>query len=224
MSSLFHVRVMRDLGRRKEEQTMQNIERQDVYTRITDKIIASLEQGVRPWIKPWDAEQAAGRITRPLRHNGQPYSAINILMLWAASIEQGFAAPMWMTFKQAQELSAHVMKGQKGSLVVFANTITKPEEDGNGNEVLREIPFLKGYTVFNVEQIEGLPEIYYAKSENAAATAAGNGNAGRRSRSDRRDRPPGHRARSTNNSKQQSHPQQDSTSHAAFAIDRGTTC
>ena len=48
---------------------MQNIERQDIYTRITDKIIDSLEQGVRPWIKPWDADQAAGRIARPLRHN-----------------------------------------------------------------------------------------------------------------------------------------------------------
>ena len=154
MSSLFHVRVMRNLGRRKEEQTMQNIERQDVYTRITDKIIASLEQGVRPWIKPWDAEQAAGRIARPLRHNGQPYSGINILMLWAASIEQGFAAPMWMTFKQAQELNAHVKKGEKGSLVVYANTITKTEEDGNGKDVEREIPFMKGYTVFNVEQID----------------------------------------------------------------------
>ena len=63
----------------------------------------SLEQGVRPWIKPWDAEHAAGRITRPLRHNGQPYSGINILMLWASAVEHGFAAPIWMTFKQAHE-------------------------------------------------------------------------------------------------------------------------
>ena len=77
---------------------MQNTERQDVYTRITGKIISSLEQGVRPWIKPWSAENAAGRIVRPLRHNCQPYSGINILMLWAAAVENGFAAPLWMTF------------------------------------------------------------------------------------------------------------------------------
>ena len=57
--------------------------RQDVYSRITDKIIADLEQGVRPWMKPWNAEHAAGRISRPLRHNGMPYNGINILMLWA---------------------------------------------------------------------------------------------------------------------------------------------
>lgn len=144
---------------------MQNTERQDVYTRITDKIVSALEQGVRPWMKPWDAQHAAGRITRPLRHNGQPYSGINILMLWASAMEQGFAAPTWMTFKQALELDAHVKKGEKGSLVVYANTITKTEDDGNGKDVEREIPFMKGYTVFNVEQIEGLPESYYAKPE-----------------------------------------------------------
>ncbi|MCZ2154973.1 MAG: ssDNA-binding domain-containing protein [Bryobacterales bacterium] len=114
---------------------MQHTERQDVYTRITDKIIASLEQGVRPWMKPWSAGNTAGRIMRPLRHNGLPYSGINILMLWACAIEQGFTAPMWMTFKQAQELGAHVKKGEKGSLVVYANTITKTEDDGSGNDV-----------------------------------------------------------------------------------------
>ena len=43
--------------------------------------------------------------------------------------------------------------------------ITKTEDDGSGNEVEREIPFMKGYTVFNVEQIEGLPEHYYVKPE-----------------------------------------------------------
>jgi len=48
------------------------ITRQDVYTRVTDRILADLEQGVRPWTKPWSAEHAAGKITRPLRHNGTP--------------------------------------------------------------------------------------------------------------------------------------------------------
>jgi antirestriction protein ArdC len=104
-------------------------EKQDVYTRITNKIITSLERGVRPWMKPWNAEHAAGKITRPLRHNGQSYSGINILMLWASAMEQGFAAPIWMTFKQAIELNAHVRKGEKGSLVVYASSITRTEHD-----------------------------------------------------------------------------------------------
>ena len=59
--------------------------KQDIYTRITTKIVAALEQGVRPWVRPWNAEHAAGRITRPLRHNGQPYTGINILSLWASA-------------------------------------------------------------------------------------------------------------------------------------------
>jgi antirestriction protein ArdC len=140
-------------------------ERQDVYTRITDKIIADLEQGVRTWMKPWNAGNTAGRISRPLRHNGVPYSGINILMLWAEATAQGFGAPIWMTFKQATELNAHVRKGEKGSLVVYANSITRTEQEDNGEETEREIHYMKGYTVFNVEQIDGLPKHYYGKPE-----------------------------------------------------------
>jgi antirestriction protein ArdC len=139
-------------------------EPQDVYTRITDRIVADLEKGIRTWMKPWNAENTAGRITRPLRHNGQPYSGINILMLWTAAIEQGFSAPMWMTFRQAIELKANVRKGEKGSLVVYANAIAKKEQTDEG-EVERDIRFMKGYTVFNVEQIENLPEQFYAKPQ-----------------------------------------------------------
>ena len=145
--------------------TKRDINRQDVYTRVTDRIIADLEQGVRPWVKPWSAEHAAGRITRPLRHNGQPYSGINILMLWAAATAEGFTTPIWMTYRQSQELGAQVRKGEKGSLVVYANSITRTDESGDGEEVEREIHFMKGYTVFNVEQIDSLPDQYYAKPE-----------------------------------------------------------
>ena len=144
---------------------MQRTEKQDIYTRITNQIVSHLEKGVRPWVRPWNAEHAAGRITRPLRHNGKPYSGINVLSLWASAMAQNFAAPIWMTFKQASELDAHIRKGEKGSLVVYADSIKRKETDEKtGDEIDREIPFLKGYTVFNVEQIEGLPEVYYAKA------------------------------------------------------------
>lgn len=56
--------------------------RPDVYSRITDRIITDLAQGVRPWLRPWSADHAAGRITRPLRYNGIPYKGINVVMLW----------------------------------------------------------------------------------------------------------------------------------------------
>ena len=137
--------------------------KQDVYARITAKIVAALEDGVRPWVRPWNAEHAGGRSTRPLRHNGQPYTGINILSLWASASVQGFAAPIWMTYRQAVELRAHVRKGEKGSPVVYANSITRTETDtDSGVDVARDIHFLKGYTVFNVEQIEGLPAQYTA--------------------------------------------------------------
>jgi antirestriction protein ArdC len=53
----------------------------DVYQRITDKIVHELERGTRPWMQPWSAEHAAGRIVRPRRFNGLPYNGINVLML-----------------------------------------------------------------------------------------------------------------------------------------------
>lgn len=143
--------------------TSTTLDRKDIYTRVTERIIADLEQGVRPWMKPWHAEHAAGRITRPLRHNGTPYRGMNVLLLWGEAVAKGYAAPIWMTFKQAQELGAHVRKGEHGSLVVYANSITKTETNGAGEDVEREIPFMKGYTVFNVEQVEGLPAHYYAQ-------------------------------------------------------------
>lgn len=146
--------------------TKRNTSRPDVYSRITGKIIADLEQGVRPWMKPWNAEHTAGRICRPLRHNGQPYSGINILMLWSSAMDSGFSAPIWMTYRQAQELDAQVRKDEKGELVVYANTITRTEVDETtGDELEQTIPFMKGYTVFNVEQIEGLPSHYYELAE-----------------------------------------------------------
>jgi antirestriction protein ArdC len=144
----------------------------DVYERITGKIVADLEQGERTWFKPWNAEHAAGKITRPLRFNGLPYNGVNVLMLWAEAVDRNYTAPIWMTFKQAKELCGHVRKGEHGSLVVFASTYTKTErDDQSGADVDKDIPFMKGYTVFNVEQIDGLPEPYYATAQAPTLTS-----------------------------------------------------
>jgi hypothetical protein len=72
--------------------------------------------------------------------------------------------PVWMTFKQALALGANVRKGEKGSLVVYADTITRTETDAETNEQsARDIHYMKGYMVFNAEQIDGLSDLYYAK-------------------------------------------------------------
>ncbi len=112
---------------------------------------------MRPWLKPWSAGNAEGRIVRPLRANGQPYKGVNVLMLWGEAVAGGYACPVWMTYKQASELGAQVRKGERGALVVYADRIRRTETTDTGEDVEREIPFMKGYTVFNVEQIDGLP-------------------------------------------------------------------
>ena len=89
---------------------------------------------------------------------------VNVLLLWGEAMHRGHVAPFWMTFKQALELGGRVRKGEHGSLVVYADTFRKTKTDEEtGEETERSIPFMKGYTVFNVEQIEDLPERYYAK-------------------------------------------------------------
>lgn len=134
--------------------------RPDIYTRITNQILVQLEAGVRPWSQPW----AGGRpVSRPLRHDGTPYTGINVLLLWAEAANRGFTQPTWMTFRQAMTLGAHVRKGETGSTVVYASTLVRAETDEVGQELEHRVPFLKAYTVFNLDQIDGLPEAYAAR-------------------------------------------------------------
>ncbi|MFZ5615855.1 MAG: ArdC family protein [Pseudomonadota bacterium] len=138
--------------------------RGDLYTEVTAKIVAELEAGRFPWTQPRAARGEAAAIAAGLPKNaatGATYSGINILLLWGAAIENGFAAQVWLTFKQAKALGGSVMKGERGSMVVYADKfIPKGEiervalEGGDANSV----PFLKRYTVFNAAQCEGLPE------------------------------------------------------------------
>ena len=141
-------------------------QRTDIYQKITNQIIAALERGPAPWVKPWNGEHMAGRISRPVRHNLEPYNGVNIISLWASADYQGFNAPVWMTYRQATALGGQVRKGSKGSPVVYASKFVKKERDEEtGEDVERTIPFLKGYTVFNVEQVADLPESYYRVKE-----------------------------------------------------------
>lgn len=129
-----------------------NANRVDIYQAVTDDILAMLEAGTKPWSQPW-----SGGTTIPLRHNGVPYRGINILSLWASAMRQGFASPYWLTFKQAKELGGHVKKGSKGTIVVYANKLVIKDEETDDE---RRIPFLKRYTAFNAEQIEGIEGKY----------------------------------------------------------------
>ena len=100
-------------------------EKLDVYSRVTNKIVADLERGNLTWLQPWQAGHQAGPVSRPLRAGGKAYRGVNVLMLWAAAMEKGYSCPLWMTYKQAAELGGQVRKGEHGSLVVYADKITK---------------------------------------------------------------------------------------------------
>ncbi len=140
--------------------------RTDVYATITDRIVSQLEAGVRPWHQPWNAKHKAGSINRPLRNNAKPYQGINVLVLWLTAFERGYTAPIWLTFQQAKELNGFVRKGEKATTVVYANSFEKKETDAaTGEETVERIPFLKSYSVFNAEQVDGLPGHYYALAE-----------------------------------------------------------
>ena len=134
----------------------------DPYARITGRILEQLKQGVRPWTKPWSAEHLNGRVTRPLRATGEAYQGINVLLLWMEAVAAGHPSPTWMTYRQAQAFGAQVRKGERGCPVVYFGATTMRDAGESGPEreddSAREVRFLKTYTVFNVGQIEGLPE------------------------------------------------------------------
>ncbi|OYV24705.1 MAG: antirestriction protein [Rhodospirillales bacterium 20-58-10] len=146
----------------------------DLYQTITDKIVETLElDGTRPWFKPWSGGSLAERVSMPLRSTGEAYRGINVISLWMAATAAGYQSAHWMTFKQALEFGGNVRKGEKGSLVVYANNIIKTETDSKtGEDIEKQIPFLKGYTVFNADQCDGLPARFYVKPEPLPTTAA----------------------------------------------------
>ena len=131
---------------------------QDPHQRITDRILAEMKRGVTPWTKPWSVEALAGRVTRPLRATGEPYRGINVILLWMEAVAGGYASPTWMTYRQAQALGGQVRKGEHGAPIVYYGEAKRTEQNEQGEEREAGFRFLKTYTVFNVAQIEGLPE------------------------------------------------------------------
>ena len=137
----------------------QKVERQSLYAEVTCRIIAELEQGRLPWVQPWD--RAACGSTMP--HNAltdRKYSGINVLILWAEAVSRGFPVQRWLTYRQAEAAGGNVRRGEKGTVICFADRFTPKAETeaarGEDREA-RQVAFLKRFVVFNVDQCEGLP-------------------------------------------------------------------
>ena len=121
---------------------------QKVYQIVTDRIISNLEKVEIPWKRPWiNNERPKNLIT------GKEYKDINLLLTSC----QGFTTPLFLTFKQCKDLGGNVKKGEKGTPIVYWNWINKTVKDPDTDEDMeKSIPFLRYYTVFNLEQTEGL--------------------------------------------------------------------
>ena len=148
--------------------------RETIYQEVTGRIISELEAGRVPWVQPWGGAKAGIGLPRNAATE-RSYSGINILILWGAVIEKAYSAQHWLTFRQALALGGHVRKGERGTTVVYADRFIPKDEQqrateaGDGEaeqETLRgsvsrpnrAVPFLKRFTVFNVDQCDGLPE------------------------------------------------------------------
>jgi antirestriction protein ArdC len=133
--------------------------RPSIYQTVTDRIISSLKAGMIPWEKPWKSPRCNGGPFPRNFYTGKSYRGINLLLLWSSE----YISPFWLTFKQAQALKGNVRKGEHGTTLVFYKQLSgyaKNDEEGTGED--ERVPFvLCHYTVFNVEQCDGLtlPEI-----------------------------------------------------------------
>lgn len=133
--------------------------RVDLYQQVTDRVVAELERGVAPWVRPWRILGEAGG----LPHNGytkRPYRGVNVWVLAMSAASLGCDDPRWYTFRQASLLDARVKKGEKATLVAFWRDLKVNEEDPTtGVRSEKTVPLLRAYPVFNASQCDGIPAL-----------------------------------------------------------------
>ena len=133
---------------------------QQLRDRINTQIVESLERGVRPWRRPWQADGNSGFPANVVSR--KPYRGINPILLFLASNRHGFASKHWGTFKQWKQLGGCVMRrpsdvpeGQWGTTIVFWSKVGGKKRGDEGGERDDGFFLMKAYTVFNIEQVEG---------------------------------------------------------------------
>lgn len=126
---------------------MGKISKTEIEEKVTDSIIAALEAGVAPWSKPWTTAEPTSLST------GRPYRGINWLILSVTAQVERYESPLWGTYKQISAMGGQVRKGETGTPITFWKKM-KVEDRETGKE--KDILFLRYYTVFNVEQADGV--------------------------------------------------------------------
>lgn len=131
-----------------------------IFEVVTDRIIAHLESGVSPWIKPWATDPTLEWPKNPT--TGKRYNGFNALCL--NLFQAGHGSNLWMTYIQSQEAGGQVRKGEKGVPILRPFQVTKTFNDAStGEEEEASLTFFKGHTVFNLDQIDGLEHLLPAQ-------------------------------------------------------------
>ena len=139
---------------------------EDYAKKVSGELIEQIKAGVAPWQKPWKPGE---QCTPENFSTGNKYTGGNSLYLMSRGIRDGRADNRWGTYKQIADAGGQVRKGEKGTQVLFFTDRTrktekdaqgKPVKDPDGKQVYQEerrsFPVVRQYTVFNVEQADGL--------------------------------------------------------------------
>jgi antirestriction protein ArdC len=129
--------------------------KRDLYAEVSARIVAELERGAAPWIKPWSVMPSANTPCNAV--SNRPYSGCNVVLLWMAQAA-GYRVPRFLTFKQAAGLGGNVRKGERGTKVYFVKQLQVRDQGADDSTSSRVIPIMREYTVFNVKQCENLPD------------------------------------------------------------------
>ena len=134
-------------------------EHRDHYQEITDRIVAALESGTKPWQQPWDNAKAGGPSMPINATTGRPYHGINVLVLAMSNFAFGGGDPRFCSYKQAADRGWQVRKGERGTQIFFFKRMEVEDRNAppEAEDRMKRIPMLRAYTVFNGTQIDGIP-------------------------------------------------------------------
>src|ERR1700677_708221 len=123
--------------------------KRDLYAEVSARIVAELERGAAPWIKPWSATPGANTPCNAV--SNRPYSGCNVVLLWMAQ-GAGYRTPRFLAFKQTFVCGDKVPKGEHGTKVFFVKQLQVRHQGGDDSSSTRLIPMMREYTVFNIDQ------------------------------------------------------------------------
>ena len=129
--------------------------RRDPFQDVTDRILEALQAGTKPWVKPWNPDQAAGPQGPFNPTTGRYCRGINVLILGMDMRAFTSGDPRWMTYQQAKEKGWQVAKGEKATAIFFYKPLKV--DDPEAKDGTRTIPMLKTYSVFHATQVTGIP-------------------------------------------------------------------